>query len=338
MTLEQERVVVHRAGVDSNPQLEERVSILVGDRLCITCGYNLTGQNVLREPHYRMLIVRCPECATVASVQEYPLLGRWASRWAKVLAGLCVMVIVAVWIGSGAAIFGISYAMSEVSADRYRTVIDQLYYASGQQSAAPVARSSGRTPSQPIPPPPPMPMTIQVPGQQSIVIQNVPGSSVSGFGNWWAGQNRTAILADAGGWMNVVEWRALWLWLPLGLVTFLIGCVWSVMLLARRGVSLLACGLGILCVALFLAFFPLYEWFTDMPWSGRAAARAEISPVFLVLSMAMASIPLSMGLLLGRRVARGVVKLMLPPRLCSALALLWTVDGLPPPRPGVMRG
>ena len=67
---------------------EQRISTLVGDRLCIKCGYNLTGQHVLREPHYEMLIVRCPECATVASMQEYPLLGRWAGRWAALAAGL----------------------------------------------------------------------------------------------------------------------------------------------------------------------------------------------------------------------------------------------------------
>ena len=62
------------------------VSILVGDRLCTKCGYNLTGQPVLREPHYEMLIVRCPECGAVAALQEYPVLGRWAGRWAALLA------------------------------------------------------------------------------------------------------------------------------------------------------------------------------------------------------------------------------------------------------------
>ncbi len=45
---------------------DERVSTLVGDRLCIRCGFNLCGQPVLRERHYRMLIARCPECSTVA--------------------------------------------------------------------------------------------------------------------------------------------------------------------------------------------------------------------------------------------------------------------------------
>ena len=58
------------------------VSVLTGDRACISCGFNLVGQQVTREPVYGMLLVRCPECNTAASLQEYPLLGKWASRWA----------------------------------------------------------------------------------------------------------------------------------------------------------------------------------------------------------------------------------------------------------------
>lgn len=328
MTLEQEPITSRSYGTaresmqPSAPVMEERVSVLVGDRLCHKCGYNLTGQHVLREPHYRMLIVRCPECATVASVQEYPLLGRWANRWAMVLAGLCMIVLVGVWIGSGALIFGISYGVSEISADRYRSVIDRLYMEaqqSGQLQGAAVST-------------PPIPTTIQIPGQPAIVIQNMPGTLSNSFGNWWDGQDKAAIFDQAGGWLTVVEWRSLWIWIPFALAAFLLGCAWSVMLMARRGVSLIAAGAGVLFVAAFFAFFPMYEWFVDPSWSPGAAARAEISPVFLVASIVFAGIPLAMGLMLGRRVARGLVWLMLPPRLCSSLALLWTVDGLNPPR------
>ena len=49
---------------------EQRVSVIVGDRLCVHCGYNLTGQNIYREPYYELLIARCPECGSVASVLE----------------------------------------------------------------------------------------------------------------------------------------------------------------------------------------------------------------------------------------------------------------------------
>ena len=68
---------------DSAQLIEERVSALDGDRLCTNCHYNLIGQPVLREPYYQMFIVRCPECATVAALQEFPPLGRWSHRWAS---------------------------------------------------------------------------------------------------------------------------------------------------------------------------------------------------------------------------------------------------------------
>ena len=47
-------------------------------------------------------------------------------------------------------------------------------------------------------------------------------------------------------------------------------------------------------------------------------------------------IPLTAGLLLGRSLARLLVRALLPPRLRYSLALLWTTDGLelPPDRRG----
>ena len=44
--------------------------LVTGDRFCTGCNYNLIGQRVVREEHYSLFIVRCPECATVASVQD----------------------------------------------------------------------------------------------------------------------------------------------------------------------------------------------------------------------------------------------------------------------------
>ncbi|MHC4949188.1 MAG: hypothetical protein ACYTG1_13185, partial [Planctomycetota bacterium] len=106
---------------------EERVSVLVGDRLCIGCGYNLTGQPVLREPHYRLLIVRCPECATVAGLQEYPVLGRWANRWAALVAALWFVVLLAFAFGSSASLFGMSIVSGEEACRPYRERLHEGY-------------------------------------------------------------------------------------------------------------------------------------------------------------------------------------------------------------------
>jgi hypothetical protein len=40
------------------------------------------------------------------------------------------------------------------------------------------------------------------------------------------------------------------------------------------------------------------------------------------------------GVLLGRKLARLMVRLTLPPRMRTALAILWTRDGLPAPTAG----
>ncbi|MFM9958758.1 MAG: hypothetical protein ACKVZJ_11840 [Phycisphaerales bacterium] len=86
----------------------QRLSILTGDRFCAACGFNLVGQSVVREPHYQMLMVRCPECGTPSAMQEYPMLGRWANRWARVLA-LALMVFVTLFtVGMSFACWGVS--------------------------------------------------------------------------------------------------------------------------------------------------------------------------------------------------------------------------------------
>ena len=97
---------------------EERVSTVVGDRLCAKRGFNLFGQMIVREPRYKLLIVRCPECATVAALQEYPLLGKWANRWATALAALWVLALVASIVGFSGAGFGMTMGSLEQGADR----------------------------------------------------------------------------------------------------------------------------------------------------------------------------------------------------------------------------
>src|SRR5688572_5228275 len=119
----------------SQPEGEVRVSVLMGDRLCAACAYNLTGQTIVREPHYKLLIVRCPECATVASVQEYPLLGRWAVRWAMVLAGIWFLVLVAMWIASGATVFGFSLGTAEWAQGGYQREMWNAYSVQAQAAA-----------------------------------------------------------------------------------------------------------------------------------------------------------------------------------------------------------
>lgn len=280
---------------------EQRVSNLVGDRLCATCGYNLTGQAVLREPHYNMLIVRCPECAAVASVQEYPLLGRWANRWAALGAGVWMLIVVGLWIGTGAAIFGFSIGTTETAAWKYSQFISNKYEVWRTQSSG------------------------QTQGQVTIV------RNVNDWQTWWKQQDRDALFAEAGGWLGAVHWPSLLLWMPYAAVAFTLGCVWAAILIGRNWRGRMVAMLLIMTVALFFSSISYLEWQNDLyGWSWNSG-RQELGPTFLGMSLVFGAIVLSAGLLVGRSIIRGLIRLLLPPRMRNSLAMLWTADGLKPP-------
>ena len=165
---------------------EERVSALVGDRLCTKCGYNLTGQPVVREPHYGMLIVRCSECATVASVQEYPLLGRWAGRWAMLAAAMWFAASTVFLFATGGAIFGFSMAIVETASRPLALTIAEHHLAWLKEQD-------------------PDSLGPQLQWQLTMVPQTYVTLDL----NWWATQDPAALLAETGGWTGAVDWSAL---------------------------------------------------------------------------------------------------------------------------------
>lgn len=81
--------------VESRAESRERVGVVAGYRPCIKCGFALEGQPVEREPHYRLLMIFCPECGAPSPVQEYPVLGSWSRR----LGALCLAVWVLLLLG-----------------------------------------------------------------------------------------------------------------------------------------------------------------------------------------------------------------------------------------------
>lgn len=281
---------------------EQRVSSLVGDRLCAKCGYNLMGQAVLREPYYNMLIVRCPECASVASVQEYPLLGRWANRWATLLAGLWLLIIVGLWIGTGAAIFGFSIGTAETASWRYSSLLSQRY----QEWTAAQAAASG-------------------------AAQNAFNFNQNDWQTWWDQQDHAALFAEAGGWGSALHWSLLSIWIPFAMVVFALGCMWAVIMLNRRWHGRLIGAALIMLVAVFFSSIVYMEWQNEAAGFWWNSGRRQIGPMVLGLSLLFGAMALCAGMLFGRPVVRGLIRLMLPPRLRHSLAMLWTVDGLVPP-------
>ncbi len=279
---------------------DERVSTLIGDRLCIKCGYNLTGQSVVRESHYQMLIVRCPECATVASLQEYPILGVWAQRWGALLA--------AAWLVSLLASFLIVSLMLS-------TAIDSIAYS----AAWPLGFELEQR---------------QTAWQADLPPTQSPSPSYDGELNitWWRAQNRPELLAEMGGWTEIADWSALF---GLGWVLAIAipaGILWSAaMLHLRRNWVLLvtAVATGALTILFVVREYSYYSY-----WGVMGKAVEMIGPYFSAMALLFAIVPLAIGVYFGRPILRVMLRAMLPPRLRGPFAVLWTAEGLNPPVPG----
>jgi hypothetical protein len=309
-----------------NRLYEERIATVTADRLCTTCGYNLAGQMVLLEPHYRLLIVRCPECGTVASVQEYPLLGRWANRWGAVLAALYFIVLLGLWPASSAAIMGLALGTAEDAAYRYSRYLSNLQQAAAHAAQPPQSPANAPSPAPTTPPLPPGAINAQT------ITRIISGLTTGNdFEDWWARQDPQALFAQAGGWRGAVDWRALSIWIPAALVALVIGWFWSVALLQFRRSWTYLWGAMIMLLAVLFALGPCAEWLLGEVTYSRSAAQQQIGPAILLASIIVCIPPMLVGLVVGRRLTRALVRALLPPGLRGSLALLWTAEGLDPP-------
>jgi hypothetical protein len=286
------------AGIGPAAATDERVSTLLADRPCSKCLFNLIGQSVVRERRYGLLIVRCPECGTVASLQEYPLLGRWASRWAAVAAAAWLLLAVAVTFGLAGVMFGFTLGTMETTSMPLQRVIASAY-------------------------------------EEHQKAQGVPVNQVSGWWNidqnWWDAQDRSDLLEKAGGWRGAVQWWGFLIWAIGAAILFPLASVWAVAAAHRRGWRLLLTYLPMLLIAAM--FFSMAN-FSGNRWFGASElATRMLWPVTLPICAAMAVLPLIAGAFLGRPLARLLVRLWLPPRLRVPLSFLWICDGKPPPTP-----
>ncbi len=284
------------APITDDPRIHE----LVGDRACIKCHFNLAGQQILREKHYGMLMVRCPECGTPAALQEYPLLGRWATRFAYIMAGAWLAIMVALVSLAALAIWGMSEVMTEQLAIPYTQHVQKVW--------SEHINGSG--------PPNPYASTNYQQNQQ-----------------WWQSVDKQQLLADAGGWSGAVSWGALWFTLDMLLVMGSIGAVLSVVMPHLKWKGWFVLTLLIAALAASFAWIStsmnqnVYSYYGGVWNSWRT-----LYPVLFPLSAGIALAFLFLGLCTGRPLARALILLLLPPRLRGPLAFLWRADAKPLPR------
>jgi hypothetical protein len=267
-----------------------------------------------------MLIARCPECGMVACLQEYPVLGRWAGRWAALVAAIWLLVLMAMLLGSGGILAALATGIGASAATPWAEAIAQRHVQdlTEQAGRGPVSQS--------------VQYVMQEPITRHSMLQK----------RWLDAQDLGAELAAAGGWIAVTDAWALLSWFWVAVVAFPMGSLWTVALLhVRRGRLPLAALVLVLVAAVFLAFIHVRtaEMWQQQGWvPASAAAGGVVVLPFEVATLAFALLPLVAGMFLGRPLVRGLVRALLPPRLRGALALLWTVEGLSPPATGGSAG
>ena len=309
------------------PAKPERVGILLGDRLCIKCGFNLHGQTIVREEHYNMLSVRCPECFTIASLQEYPTFGPWAARFGLVLAlawGGCILILAFLTgLTYYASAEGVAGLATRPAARQIAIAFDQYRQENLEPEDTGTLYAKNNFWTNPS----------GMPDHQSWVDPE-----------WLATQDLDTLSGSTFG--KRFQFRAFVAVLPFALGAAAWGVVWSVLLLHRRlRFQLLAMG-GIVSLSTVLIVLShwgsLTTWDGIGPWStfnwgwgwgvqAQSIAARTYGLLPALFAEAIAFVAMVAGLAWGRVLVRWLVRLFLPPHLRGSLAMLWHVDGLPSP-------
>lgn len=279
------------------------------DRACIGCGFNLFGQTVTKEPHYNLAIARCPECGVVASLQTYPTMSHWVNRFRALLAGVWIAILIGLCIAS--VLIFVSFT-SAVSSQASTTMAEQIGLASerwNQEQAS----------------------------SQGVVTQT---NSTFSFANsiqyvtvtpQWRDDHLDETIALAGGLINNIDYQFLQLLIPSCIVVFSVGVVWSVVLLGGTRTKIVLFLLFLSGISLAISFGfnnpnQMYLWSSDL---ARSLYLPILAPFMMLYQLSVGIA----GIWSGRKIARFVIKLTLPPRLRMPLSIFWTRDGLMPPRP-----
>ena len=281
------------------------------DRACAGCGFNLYGQSVTKEEHYGLAIARCPECGTVAALQQYPAMSHWVNRFRLILAAIYIFLLFAVFAGSTIGISGFAFAGSRLASENLAGfLMDDL-------NSWIAAQEASQTATQPLNGLPAPANTVtrftssMTPEYMAFGLHD----ALERYGSLWGTMSR--------------EWIVMMV--PAVLACAAMGIFWSTALLGatrRRAliVPLVSCLIGGGFIIGANSPDNTYPWVFDY-------AHQLYIPLMTPLILAIEFIALAIGICVGRMVARFVVRLALPPRARVPLGILWAREGLEMPRP-----
>lgn len=300
----------------------KQVGELTGDRCCTACGFNLVGQQIVREPVYGILMVRCPECATPAALQEYPSLGRWAGRLSFLAAAVFILGVF-----GAVTITCVMFSQIPLNLGRQgvREVADKIgvEHLKYQTQKASAASPPAGTPT--------VPAGI-APGQLNGWAYDQIEMA------WWDSVDHEPFKNVSGAVWERLDRSVVAEFLGMIFLGTSVGMFWSVVLCAvrRRWIWLAAVVIAVVAGAMVLMLS--VEGYPRFSRSMMAIQLAEqivgFQSVWRVFAVLMAS--LLAGLYVGRSIARLLVRWLMMPRYQGLFAFLWHADGLRTPsrKPG----
>jgi hypothetical protein len=142
----------------------------------------------------------------------------------------------------------------------------------------------------------------------------------------WLEEHLAFIIKDAGGLFRLLDGSSALHLIPVSIVAFLIGVFWSIVLLGASRPRVAIVPVVGACASILLAI----GYSAAGPVSMQAVEVARNAYLFPV-AVAMVVLELSalfLGIFLGRRIARCVLVLALPPQTRVPFSIFWTRDGL----------
>jgi hypothetical protein len=282
------------------------VGTIGADRVCIRCGFNLFGQNVINEPHYGLSICTCPECGQVASLQTYPLMSKWINRWRALIGTAWVVLLVFVFLLQLSLVGTYANSMSQEASMNLAIEIGKAYDEfEGTQGNTTQASSWAYM------------------GEQRYSWLNMP----TDFANLTA----PGIIEEQGGVLALLDWGFMFYIIPVGIAAIVFGVFWSNALLgaSRKRATLVPVLMGVIIV--LLGYIP--EFYQPVQGSAQVFAMEYYESFITPFGMLVQLPFILFGIFIGRSFARLIIALTLPPRLRAPFSIFWTRDGLELPRP-----
>jgi len=301
---------------------EVMIGVVQGDRACHACAFNLRGQPIVRERHYGMVMLRCPECGTVGPITEYPVASGAARRVGYILSMfwlalvLLICLIVGIW-AAGAAQLGKKAALDPVAITISEKFIEYAKADAAKQAQAGVAATN----------------------TWSTWVASQAASSMGWIdGAWWATQTNAAWLSEARAMHRPFSRKLLPMWFRASVLLLPAGMILACLFPHLRRPALILVALGVLPVgAIFLWLLGTRSssWGGMGTWGQVSIELASNVVGFraTAIQLAMLLPSLTLGVCIGRPVARLLIIWLLPPRLRLAYSFLWLADGKPLPKP-----